>query len=347
MYQIVSALRYLDGKWVYDEDANVKTIATLIEETRFNLITLISNGKYYLLDNSFLNTLVNRSQSLGNYLANSGVTLPEIEEPVDLESIGLRDCSGIERSGNDYIFKEPHPFVVGANGINKVTSSIVAGLHTKLLVLEDFILGYLDTELIQNTVKFSISDFNSTVFKLPKKFKLNNTLMVFGDSLIKANSVLYDDGESYRLTQGYAKWLVDLYIDNLTRIPPTNLGLNPKGMSKDELLSLSNLKKLFTHNNVYFVELENDYPIGSESIEVINEYIDDYYDGIVMYGTKPTTKKIIHRRNLGYGVQDIVGTGNLQTFNDNPTITMAAEDRVMKTYSPTVMLMDYPIVKRK
>lgn len=347
MYQLVGALRYINGSWKEDEDILTKTIETIIDETRFNLITLTTDGKYYLMDNDFLNTLVKRTQTLGNYLNNNAETLPELTEPVSVGNIGYSDIEGIERIGADYILPKAVPFVISSHGITSADSSIVVGLHNKLIGLGDFNIGTLDTDIPMKKVRLSNSDFSSNGFKLRKKFDLNRTLLIFGDSFIKANRVFKDNGDGYSLADGYRVWLINMYIDNLQKIPPISIGLNQANIYKEQLASREILINLFTHSNVFFVEFDYDYPIGDEYIEIINEYIDDYYDGTVMCNSKPTTNKIIHRHNLGYSVKDIVGKENMQLYNDNHTIRLAAEDMVTSIIKPTLLLLDYPQVTRK
>lgn len=347
MYIHVTSLQYIDGKWAYT-DTLAKTINTLVNESRYNLITVTDSlGKLYLLDNNILDVVLDKTQSLGQYLINNSPTIPELSEPVELINSNYEDITDTTVMGLDYVLGDTGvPFVISAEGIRRVDIKLVKSIHPKLATLGEFTLGKLVVDLPWTRHTFMPMDFVSSSFRLRKKFKLNNTLLVFGDSLIKANRIFKDDGDGYSLRTGYEKWLVDLYMENITKIPPSSIGQSDHRMYKATIVELSTLIRLFTHQNVFFVEYDYEYPLGDEVITTQDENIDMYYSGLVMFNNKPTTGKVVHR-NHEFMLRKVVTTKNLETFNDNPTIQLSAADVVTVVGDGYIYNLDYPKVQRK
>lgn len=347
MFQFINAFQYIDGMWVSNDSILTKTIKELVEESRYNLITLRDKlNRRFLLDNSVLDIANAKTRTLGQFIGTNIEGLKAMGGDVELASSRYEDIHDATLIGVDYILKEEYPFVISKAGLFRQTGMILRGLHTRLAQLGDFSLGYLKVDLPYTTHTYEVDELTSSRLKLPKKFKLNNTLLVVGDSLIKANRIFRDDGDGFRFRDGYRKFIVDLYIDNLVKIPPAILGLSPSSIQKDELTSPEILKKLFSHPNVFFIEYTSDYPLGDGEMAVVNEFIDDYYPDLVMANNKPTNGKVIHIMNR-FIVRDVIAPKNLQTYNDNKRIRLAVADEVMAIQPPTLYFVDYPIVNLK
>lgn len=347
MYTFVNALHYAFGKWESLNPLEL-TISQLLLNCYSILITVVDDsGKYYLINKEHLNTIGDKSVYLQRYLLVNYPTLPELDSPVDLIKSSYKDVTGVSRIGNDYIVDDlTIPYLISNEGLFKVTNQHVKSIHNVLSKEGDFNLGYLAVDLPSKVTTLKAIDFKSGLFKLPRIVSLSNTLLVFGDSIFKLSNLFSDDGQWYRLKDGWCKWLIDIYMDNISSIPPISIGLPSDSFNKNDLIATNTLVNIFTHHNVFLVEYTNDLPIGEETINVVNEYINEFSNGLIMYNNKPTTNKVLQLAT-GFIVRGILAKTNLKLYNDNPYIDLTSENYKLTKPPMYIYNLTYPNIALK
>lgn len=347
MYTFVNALHYVMGKWEY-LDALERTISSLLLDCHSILITVVDeSGKYYLIDKNHLQAIINKGDYLQRYLLTNYPTLPELIKPVELTKSSYRDVTNINRVGNDYLVDDlTIPYLITNKGLFKVNNQHVKHIHNVLSKDGDFSVGQLHVNLPSKLVNLKALDFKADTFKLPRKVSLSNTLLVFGDSIFKLSNLFSDDGQGYRLKDGWCKWLIDIYMDNISSIPPISIGLPSDSFNKNDLIATNTLVNIFTHHNVFLVEYTNDLPIGEETINVVNEYINEFSNGLIMYNNKPTTNKVLQLAT-GFIVRGILAKTNLKLYNDNPYIDLTSENYKLTKQPMYIYNLTYPNIALK
>lgn len=348
MYSFINALRYINSEWIFD-DVSMKTIGDVLEESRFNYITIVENStnKYYLLNNDILRSTGDLTLGMTRLLLAGISGLIELKEPVDLLSTSYQDISKPLKIGYDYIITEDVPFVISRMGIHKPANKVLKGIHANLTNLGSYDMGYFKVDLPYKTHTLTVNDFNlDNGFKLAKRFNLDTTLLIIGDTLIKVSNLFVDDGSSYRLAPGYVQWFKDLYLNNVNKIQPNTVGLNPVSIRKDVLTDHTTIVKVLTHFNVFLVEYTSDYPLGEYRYKVVNEAIDDYYDDLIVFNNKPSVDKVLHLKNR-YMVRKQPRVVYDRNHDDNGFIEVISTGNKVELIDGELFGLDYPSIQYK
>ena len=346
MYTYREACRYIDGKWDF-KDIEEDTINKIISESRYNLITVnISGGGVALITPNVLLAATDKTIKLKEFIDTYSTTIPELEEDIEIKQSKYFDIDGTTRIGSDYILQHDIPFVISRGGLWEVSNKIARDIHPALNYIGCTILGALDVGLDWKKHSFTYKELANPKNQLPKRFSHNNTILIFGDSIIKVNTILEDIGDSYTYKDCFRKVIADLYIDNIDKIPPSMVGIKETEIYKSIFNDNAKLAKIMTHPSVFFVEYQYEYPLG-----LVEEFADrgivaEYSDSLLVCGNKPTICKVIHRRDR-YEYPEILAGKSLRHYLDNTEIPLITKDNVLVRRETHIYGLDYPVIKMK
>ena len=341
MYVYREGCIYTEGKWSF-ADIEELTITEALDKSRYLIVTAnITGGGIAVIEPTVFFKIINKSQTVGYFVQHYTEKLPELVGDLEVRRSKYHDLVDVERIGNDYLLRENHPFVLHSTGIWQTNNRLVSGIDVSVAASYDPVVGVFDVGLPFVKRHLRKEDITRKHGHLPKVFNLNNTLMVFGNSIVKIDSLLHDIGDEYVYTYVLREVITNLFMDNLDRIPPVMVGLDPLHLDRTAFNNDNTLAEILAHPSVYFIEYQYKYPLGLDTTTSGGGIIAEYTDELVMLNNKPTTLKVLHTVDR-FTIPATVAEVNQRYYNTNPYNDVLSGDSLLTEVQGTLYTLDYP-----